>query len=440
MIFILPLPFGSARPVWSHFWVLFVGLLLVCVLIQLVSRSEKNKVSFTVPQGTIFFWSLFVLYGVAQAFLPLAWVTRMIPEGTLQEHNFLWREGLISIRPYSTVSVMTQFLSHFSLFFLVYIHCVSTRRAIWLIKGTACYICLYAVYAIIIYALGNDTLLWFKKFSYQNALSVTFLNRNNFATYTGIGLLATTAWWLDIVSDRNSQVGGGHAFVAYLVQKPFGIFLIIGQFFLLTTLILSGSRGGLIAAFLGLSILILTWVRMANIRLRQTLPYLLGSCVILLALLAFSGELIFLRFNMVLEDGQRLPLYQMTLDTISKNPIVGFGLGSFEDIFRHFRTVALPTNFVRAHNDYLELMVTAGLVSTGLFLGGLVPIVWAYANPFFRRDVERHMAPYVALSLGICVQVGTHALVDFPLQIPGISYTFAILLAATSAITREHSY
>ena len=209
MICLLPLPFGSVRPVWQGFWVLYVGILSVTVLIQFASRSKQKRLSLTVPRGTMFFWSLFILYGVAQAFLPLAWVSGVIPGDTLQEHSFLWREGIISVRPYNTMSVVTQFLAHFALFFMVYTHCTSRQRATWLIKGTACYVCLYAVYGFIIYTLGNDTLLWFNKFSYQNALSVTFVNRNNFATYAGLGLLATTAWWLDIASHGGSQAGGG---------------------------------------------------------------------------------------------------------------------------------------------------------------------------------------------------------------------------------------
>ncbi|WP_417462403.1 O-antigen ligase family protein [Kordiimonas sp.] len=436
MLVLLPLPFGSARPVWQYFWILFSCFLGIWTILTHIRHPFLPLTTKDFPQTTFIFWVLFVLYGVLQPVVPIG--PDLVPTVYPVVTSPIWKTGTISVMPDKTSFTTLQFLAHFSLYFIVYIYCLRTESARWLIRATACFMCLYALYGFVVYAMGNDTMLWFKKFSYQNALSVTFVNRNNFATYVGLGLIMNTAWLLDILSRSNtpSDIGRGFRIISVLAYRPFAPVLILGQVLLLTTLVLSGSRAGLISGLLGMGSLIFAWTRMAKVSTQPALPYFLVGGLVALALLALNGDLVFLRFTTIFDDGQRWSLYEETLGIISKKPIFGFGLGTFEDVFRHYHTEAIATNFIRAHNDYLEMTITAGLLGTALFAIGLFPILRAHARPVIQRNSRQNTAPYVALGLAICVHVGAHALVDFPMQIPGISYTFVILLAATTAITR----
>jgi O-antigen ligase len=124
--------------------------------------------------------------------------------------------------------------------------------------------------------------------------------------------------------------------------------------------------------------------------------------------------------------GTRLDIDRDGLRMFAKKPLLGWGLGTFPEIYPQFRT--FYTNFFinAAHNDYVQLLVEAGIL-------GLAAMIWllvcAYRNGIKKlkdwpRDTNGSLA--LASMLGI-TGILLHSFVDFNLQIPANAAIFYVL-------------
>jgi O-antigen ligase len=134
----------------------------------------------------------------------------------------------------------------------------------------------------------------------------------------------------------------------------------------------------------------------------------------------------------LMKDG-RVPLARNTLEAALAYMPFGSGMGSFVPVYRAFEN---PTdNFValinRAHNDYLELWLEAGLigiVAISLFFVWLTTAsvrVWRHGTPGARlRDNLLACAATLILAMLLA-----HSLVDYPLRTTALMAVFALAVA-----------
>src|SRR5690606_10334739 len=79
----------------------------------------------------------------------------------------------------------------------------------------------------------------------------------------------------------------------------------------------------------------------------------------------------------------------------------------------------------KAHNTYVEHLVELGVPATLLlYAGPLLLFAYCLRGVFLRRTDQ----VYPLAAVGATLLVGSHALVDFSLQIPAVAVTFAALL------------
>jgi len=128
----------------------------------------------------------------------------------------------------------------------------------------------------------------------------------------------------------------------------------------------------------------------------------------------------------------RFPLWKNALALVKEFPVLGSGLGTFNDVFLRYRPTEMPQDrqAVHAHNDYLELLIEMGIP-------GLLIALWAIFR-FFRyvlRGYFEHGDPVlVSLTLGgltSCAAILIHSFFDFNLHIPANALLFFIVLAMT---------
>ncbi len=132
----------------------------------------------------------------------------------------------------------------------------------------------------------------------------------------------------------------------------------------------------------------------------------------------------------------RLEVYRTTLALWQRFPLTGTGLATFRDAF----TLVAPhelsgTWYWHAHNDWLELLVTTGVIGAALgavavaaTVGRLIPVL---------RDGERSEDRAAALAaLGALAAVAVHSCFDFGLSLPANSVTLAIIVGAALAAHR----
>lgn len=111
---------------------------------------------------------------------------------------------------------------------------------------------------------------------------------------------------------------------------------------------------------------------------------------------------------------------------------VGTGLGSFADVYQKYERLEwlLPNYVNDAHNDYIQLVVEAGLPGAMVLLLLIATLV---RTALITRPPDRHgrTGPTNLAKLGIAIilLILVHSVVDYPLRRPAIAVIFTLALA-----------
>jgi O-antigen ligase len=209
-----------------------------------------------------------------------------------------------------------------------------------------------------------------------------------------------------------------------------GAVLLAGAFLLLVALLLTGSRGGVIATGLGLLVLgVLSFARGGRRATKSLEALIFGLFLITATLFAFGDVFIGTLLERGVNDADRASVYLIALRSIFDAPILGFGYGTFADVFSMYRDRSISVQGVweQAHNTYLEVFQGLGLVFGSLLMASVLLLVLRCCKGATTRQ-ENATVPRVAA--GAAFLVGAHAFVDFSLQIQAVTLTFMAVLGA----------
>lgn len=257
----------------------------------------------------------------------------------------------------------------------------------------------------------------------------TFVNPDHFSFYLELLLpLAFALLWKSFRSEERRQRERREWFVAGALLLWLTLF---------AGVVLSGSRAGFLAAVAG------TLVQAAMLALaRRRLPLLwVGTTVVALGLgfVALVGlQAAFGRWLATspgeLAWNDRLTVWGGTWKLWQSFPWFGTGLGTFREAFPLAGVQGLPPDisYWHAHNDYLELLLTAGVVGVVLLALGVVPVVIALWQRF--AAAPGSLGRSLALGgLGAAVAAGLHAVFDFAFSLPAVSATLVVILGLALA-------
>ncbi len=239
----------------------------------------------------------------------------------------------------------------------------------------------------------------------------TFANRNHFALLLAIGCVVAPAW----------AMGNGRR-MAWRGPIALGLALLF-----LMMILASGSRAGLIVGILALGIAAII-TRQEIRRLLRKAPRWVFPAVILgvVALVA-----IFVLLSMASNRAaalDRLAAENTGEDMRSRGlPVVlsmigtyfpfGTGLGGFDPIFRIHEPMALlkRTYFNHAHNDFLEIVLDAGVAGLLLLLAALG---WwlAMSIKAWRGAAREQLLPRLGSAVLLLILVAS--LFDYPARTP----------------------
>jgi O-antigen ligase len=118
-------------------------------------------------------------------------------------------------------------------------------------------------------------------------------------------------------------------------------------------------------------------------------------------------------------------MWQQTIDGIVHVPLFGTGLGTFEQAYPHESSVPVPFLIDKAHNTYLEHALELGIPASLMFYTGFFAL-------FLLCWRQRHRA-IPAVGAASMAMVGTHALVDFSMQLPAVAMMFSVILGTACA-------
>ena len=430
-----PLPFGSVDG-WS--WALLatvVGILLA------VWSGHVLLGRLTPAFGLRALWPILLLYGTA-----VVWAWLQAGEGWLPApwQHPLWElaggalgwdlQGAVSIDPYQTEGAVIRLLTYGGVFWLAFQFGQRNVRArqglIWVsYAGMA-----YAFYGLIMYFLGLDLILFFQKTAYLDDLTSTFVNRNSYATYAGLGLICTSGLIMVMItqavaSGRAAGAEGVLRLIETVAEK--GWPLVVGWLAQLLALFLSHSRAGLLATLLGLVTFLLAAAGTRAVDRRLALSVGGVGGVLLAGFFLINGEAVVKRLlTTSFEEEDRPLVYERVTEAIHDAGSLGTGYGTFEGVFRFYRTPDIEGTFAKAHNVYLENLLELGIPAALALFAAVAGLAVLCIIGVRRR---RQNAVYPCVGLGATVLVAVHAVVDFSLQIPAVTITYSFLMGIAAA-------
>ncbi len=196
------------------------------------------------------------------------------------------------------------------------------------------------------------------------------------------------------------------------------------------SLVLSHSRGGLIAAGAGVVVLAVL-SRREESRGRQWIVS--GVVAVALFVAAFAPARLSERLSTLGNPRQdssiqfRLDLWSDSTGLFADSPIVGTGLGTYASVIPGYRTGTDETRAEFAESDWFQLACETGLLGLFLTIGFLVSVGRLGFQAILNETSNRNRGMLLG-ALAACAALVVHGIYDFNLHIPSNALLFAILL------------
>lgn len=305
-----------------------------------------------------------------------------------------------------------------------------------------------AFYGVVQWSAGAREIFGVPIQSQPQRLKGAFVNPNHFALLAVVALVALQAWI--VWGWRRWREGDRHSEVLWLVVLP-----ALGWLGILAALVFSGSRSGLVALVAGSATQALAWMSGDRRRpdsipstagrtrrsaaLRASLLFGVFAALALVAIATLDWrrgtERLHSRPWTDVSLGARLAAWSESLDLVAQAPILGSGFGSFVDRFPSVADGRFSGSvWEHAHNDWLELLVTGGLVGFAILVAGATSLTRTLdrVRRWGRRSEDRAAASF---ALGAVVAVAFEEAFDFALLSHGNAFAVALLLGAAAAAT-----
>ncbi|HEV7397882.1 MAG TPA: O-antigen ligase family protein [Pyrinomonadaceae bacterium] len=204
-----------------------------------------------------------------------------------------------------------------------------------------------------------------------------------------------------------------------------------------TALVLSNSRGGILAMILQLAVTLLLFpyigagqqVRRSRLLRLVESPVVRISIIVSMVLLCVVGVLWIggdrLASNIEAARGEfqqsetrvnvnRTEVWQATIRMIASYPFAGVGMGGYWTVVPQYHDASGTMTPQQAHNDYLELAASGGVVGVALFIWFLIVVLRRARVNLASSSSFRRAACFAGLIA--ITGVAAHSLVDFGLH------------------------
>lgn len=428
----VPFWLGSNRPVaWAINATLFPGLAAVYEL-SLLWRGARHPVALRTVGASAILFTCAVAWAFLQnaTWVPAGWqhpIWQLAAESLDQPVA-----GSISVDRDLTALALLRLITAASVLWLALQLCRDAKRARFFVWSLVAIVFVYSIVGL--FAMGFMPYGGiFDEIDSPNFVTSTFVNKNHFGTFAGMGLVAAAALILRCFRhdlDRDCPWRLRAADIVNTIIGPAAVPLIL-TFVILAALLMSGSRGAIISSGLGITALLAyAWRGASRLSRTEVALAVVGIAAVVAVILAFGDK-----FSARMEvdgiyDQGRLDVYTATLRSIVSSPLLGYGYGTFVAAFPMFHdsTVGAWDFLVQAHNTYLEVFQGLGLVFGTMLIASVVILVWACG-----KSALKNGRTATVIAAAVSVLVGVHALVDFSLQIQAITLTYMAFLGAGAA-------
>jgi len=364
--------------------------------------------------------------------VPSGWVHPIWPiTGGLLQHPIA---GTISLNPWRTLSQVTKLTTYIAFAWMVFTLTRNVDRARQLLNAIIVIGAAYAAYAFALSLVGIEQFSLF----YSPPLGLPYLSgplvlHNSFSTFEGLASLASLARLVELASEKLLVSKGLRRWALTTLQFLFGsgVPVVLATILTISALVASASRGGFFStcvAIVAIAILFLSRLK-RDMRQRWLLIGVTCLALMMIGLIWISGETLNNRIVDLIDAGNadeiRLALWAAARRMITDAPLLGLGLGTFQDAYPMYATKLFPFIMDKAHCDYLEFAAGIGLPAAICWWGAMVWCTAQMVRGLFARRKDRI---YPLVGIGSTILVAVHSSVDFSLQIPAVSVTYAALL------------
>jgi O-antigen ligase len=206
---------------------------------------------------------------------------------------------------------------------------------------------------------------------------------------------------------------------------------------LVPLILVTGSRSGLLAAFVGLiGSFMLYYPRLAIGRqpqrhkaLAPIILIILLVCLILLTIYFSRATAIERIFADPAGTTDRSDFWKSSLSLFWEYFPSGFGPGAFAAAFQKEESLALlnSTYLNRLHNDWLEAVLTFGVPGSILLVCCLICYIWRTATLWLRMDGNRTAVLMGRMGSIVIAILATASLTDYPLRTPAMMGLLALV-------------
>ena len=397
------------QPILALFYLMVTALLLLWAIEYLVTGTLRySRHLLQLPLV------LFGIYALIQT----------IPFGTITDSGGV--SGIsrtISLEPFATNVTALHIFALAVFFSLTLVYLDTAARLSRMVTVIMIFGFVYAFFGILQSMLSPDKI--YGLYKPQSTPFGTFVNRHNFAALIEmavsipLGLLFTGA-----------------------VRRDKRLLYVIAIALMGASLLLSGSRGGLIAL---LSAIIFLVIITSRARGRKNL--ILKAGLSLLLVIAAVGGAIFVGGETSLTRAaesltteqagtNRTHIWGVTLKMIGDSLPLGAGIGAYSVAYTRHDTAGGFERVDQAHNDYLQVLADAGI--PGLLIGVFFLFL------LFREGI-RNVSVANTFRRGVasgafagCFAILIHSIFDFVLHVTAISVMFLTLIAMLVAAGRKY--
>lgn len=252
----------------------------------------------------------------------------------------------------------------------------------------------------------------------------TFVNVNNYATYTGVAAMAALTLALRPRRSLGPETARQRWRRRLALLSGMGGFWLAAALVLIAGVLFSASRAGWASLFIAAMAMAALYTRgFARIAWLVLVPLTVVGLTVMLP----GGTTLVTRAITLLNEGEtgRELLFPATIDAIALRPWVGWGLNSFQAVIGIIQPVSLAGYYDKAHNTYLELAFDLGIPAAAALILSVVWIAGRCLTGFFQRNRDPELA---GVGFLVALLAGFHALFDFSLQIPAMACTFFAIL------------
>jgi O-antigen ligase len=245
-----------------------------------------------------------------------------------------------------------------------------------------------------------------------------YVNHNH---YAGLMELLTP---LAVVLSLSTMVHGGQR-----ILTAFAAVLMAGS------LVLSLSRGGVVSLLTELAMLF--WMVSTVQKGVSPKTRILLLVLATLAFLALVGSPLMWRHLGNLRDALRSDILKDSLRMFFRKPLLGWGLGTFPNVYPSFRSFYSQFFINAAHNDYIQVLVETGLAGFSCVVWFIVTLYRSGMTRFGHLEQNWRGILRAATLVG-CTGILMHSLYDFNLQVPANAALFYVFCGlATGSPTTD---